>query len=109
MLIWPLRMIGMWIGQYQRAIASGERIFQLLDEARTSPTRRSPCRSRGRRRVALRGRHVRLRRRPPGAARLDLALAPGSTVALIGRTGSGKSTLASLIPRFYDPRWPHSD
>ena len=31
-LIWPLRMIGMWIGQYQRAVASGERIFQVLDE-----------------------------------------------------------------------------
>jgi ABC-type multidrug transport system fused ATPase/permease subunit len=35
---------------------------------------------------------------------LDLALAPGSTVALIGRTGSGKTTLASLVPRFYDPQ-----
>ena len=32
MLIWPLRMIGMWIGQYQRAVASGERIFEVLDE-----------------------------------------------------------------------------
>src|SRR6185295_8175526 len=33
---------------------------------------------------------------------LDLELAPGRTVALIGHTGSGKTTLASLIPRFYD-------
>ena len=35
---------------------------------------------------------------------LDLALAPGTTVALIGRTGSGKTTLTSLVPRFYDPQ-----
>src|SRR5204863_3927200 len=32
MLIMPLRMLGMWIGQSQRATASGERIFQILDE-----------------------------------------------------------------------------
>ena len=30
----PLRMIGMWVGQYQRAMASGERIFEVLDEER---------------------------------------------------------------------------
>jgi ATP-binding cassette subfamily B protein len=35
---------------------------------------------------------------------LDLEVAPGTTIALIGRTGSGKTTLASLIPRFYDPQ-----
>ena len=55
MLIWPLRMIGMWIGQYQRAIASGERIFQLLDE---QPEITDPAEPRelpdGRRRAALR-------------------------------------------------------
>ena len=32
MLIMPLRMLGMWIGQAQRATASGERIFQVIDE-----------------------------------------------------------------------------
>jgi ATP-binding cassette subfamily B protein len=35
-------------------------------------------------------------------ADVDLVVAPGSTVALIGRSGSGKTTLASLVPRFYD-------
>ena len=33
---------------------------------------------------------------------IDLELAPGRTVALIGHTGSGKTTLTSLVPRFYD-------
>ena len=34
LLVMPLRMIGMWVGQYQRAMASGERIFEVLDEER---------------------------------------------------------------------------
>ncbi len=35
---------------------------------------------------------------------LDLALAPGQTLGLLGRTGSGKTTLARLLLRFYDPQ-----
>lgn len=34
---------------------------------------------------------------------VDLAIAPGETVAFVGGTGAGKSTLLSLVPRFYDP------
>jgi len=35
---------------------------------------------------------------------LDLDVAPGTTVALVGHTGAGKSTIAKLLARFYDPR-----
>ncbi|HVC14662.1 MAG TPA: ABC transporter ATP-binding protein [Acidimicrobiales bacterium] len=43
-------------------------------------------------------------RRPPEALRgIDLAIAPGETVALVGETGAGKSTVMKLIARFYDP------
>src|SRR5918912_2253572 len=35
---------------------------------------------------------------------LDLEVAPGTTVALVGHTGAGKSTIAKLLARFYDPR-----
>ena len=103
MLIMPLRMLGMWIGQAQRATASGERIFEVLDEPEEiadRPMRRAPAR---RGPHPLRARLVRAttpeRRVLDG---VDLDLEPGTTVALIGHTGSGKTTLASLVPRFYD-------
>ena len=62
MLVFPLRMLGMWIGQIQRATAAGERIFQILDEPeeiRDAPARpRSAC---GRRAHHVRGRQLRVR------------------------------------------------
>src|ERR671937_348130 len=39
MLVMPLRMLGMWIGQAQRATASGERIFEVMDEPEDVTTR----------------------------------------------------------------------
>ena len=103
MLIMPLRMLGMWIGQAQRATASGERIFEVIDEPEEIAERPGAA--------AL----------PPGPGRVrfdhvsfeyapgrrvlhdvDLELEPGRTVALIGHTGAGKTTLTALIPRFYD-------
>ncbi len=103
MLVMPLRMLGMWIGQAQRAIAAGERIFEILDEPEEIADRP----------------HAKRLAPGPGAIRfegvdfsyepgrlvlegIDFDLEPGRTVALIGRTGSGKSTLAALVPRFYE-------
>jgi ABC-type multidrug transport system fused ATPase/permease subunit len=103
MLVTPLRSLGMWIGQAQRATASGERIFQVMDEPEE---------------IAERDHAVEL---PPGGGDLrfehvrfeylegrpvlddvTLDVPAGRTIALIGQTGSGKTTLTSLVPRFYD-------
>jgi ABC-type multidrug transport system fused ATPase/permease subunit len=103
MLVMPLRMLGMWIGQAQRATAAGERIFEILDEPEEIADRPDA------------------RPLPPGPgevrfeavdfayepervvlSEIDLAIGAGRTVALIGGTGSGKTTLAALVPRFYD-------
>jgi ABC-type multidrug transport system fused ATPase/permease subunit len=103
MLVMPLRMLGMWIGQMQRATASGERIFEVMDEPEEVTERPDAIElppGDGR----VRFEHVSFEYAPqrPVLEDIDLELEPGRTVALIGQTGSGKTTLASLIPRFYD-------
>jgi ATP-binding cassette subfamily B protein len=103
MLVMPLRMLGMWIGQAQRATASGERIFEVIDEpedVRDVPGARDLPPGDGRvvfenaSFAYVEGRNV--------LDDVDLEIEAGRTIALIGHTGSGKTTLASLVPRFYD-------
>ena len=103
MLVMPLRSLGMWVGQAQRATASGERIFQILDEPEEVADRPEPIElpdGDG----AIYFEDVSFSYLPdrPVLEHLDLALDAGTTVALIGHTGSGKTTLSSLVPRFYD-------
>ena len=103
MLVLPLRSLGMWIGQAQRATASGERIFQVMDEpeevadlpgAADLPAGPGEVRFEGVSFLYLDGR--------PVLSDVDLDVPAGRTIALIGHTGSGKTTLTSLVPRFYD-------
>jgi ATP-binding cassette subfamily B protein len=103
LLIMPLRMLGMWIGQSQRATASGERIFQILDEPEEIADRPGAIDlPPGEGRIAFE--HVSFGYDPerPVLDHIDLAVEPGRSLAVIGHTGSGKTTLTALVPRFYD-------
>jgi ABC-type multidrug transport system fused ATPase/permease subunit len=103
MLILPLRMLGMWIGQAQRATASGERIFEILDEPEEIADRPGAVElPPGPGRVRFEAVSFAYTHERPVLSGNELELAPGRTLALIGHTGSGKTTLASLVPRFYD-------
>jgi ABC-type multidrug transport system fused ATPase/permease subunit len=103
MLVMPLRMLGMWIGQAQRATASGERIFEVIDETedvKDAPGARELPPGEGQ--LAFERAAFAYAPGRPVLEEVDLEIAPGQTIALIGQTGSGKTTLASLVPRFYD-------
>jgi ABC-type multidrug transport system fused ATPase/permease subunit len=103
MLVMPLRSLGMWVGQAQRATAAGERIFQVMDEPEEIADKPDAIE------LPPGGGDLRFERvgfeymeSRPVLEEIDLAVPAGRTIALIGHTGSGKTTLTSLVPRFYD-------
>src|SRR5829696_1314603 len=104
MLMGPMRMLGMSLGMAQRAVASGNRLFEILDRDPqiTSPPGAPPL-PEGPGRVEFRGVGLRYDGAEPALAGIDLDVPAGRTVALVGPTGSGKTSLVALIARLYDP------
>ena len=103
MLVMPLRSLGMWIGQAQRATASGERIFQIMDEPEeVADAPGADDLPQGGGRLRFEGVSFEYMPGRPVLHEIDLDIPEGRTIALIGHTGSGKTTLTSLVPRFYD-------
>jgi ABC-type multidrug transport system fused ATPase/permease subunit len=103
-LVWPMQGFGMVIDQGQRALASCERIFEILDsEPDVSPPEEPKSLVEETPGVELRGVYFSYGDREPILNSVSLKVEPGEAVAAVGATGSGKSTLLSLIPRFYDP------
>jgi ABC-type multidrug transport system fused ATPase/permease subunit len=103
MLTSPMRMLGMALGMAQRAVASGERVFELLDRApRLNAAPDAPPLPAGGGRVELRDVSFGYDGGEPVLRGIDLDVEPGRTVAIVGPTGSGKTTLVMLIPRLYD-------
>jgi ATP-binding cassette subfamily B protein len=104
MLQAPFQMLGMIIMMAQRAAASSERIYEIIDEEPTIVDRPGAidlvdCQG------DVRFDSVDFRYTDDGPAILrdfDLHLRPGETVAVVGRTGSGKSTVSRILGRFYD-------
>ncbi|HEY8770989.1 MAG TPA: ABC transporter ATP-binding protein [Thermoleophilaceae bacterium] len=103
MLTGPMRIFGIALGMAQRAVASGARVFEILDrEPRLTAPPGAPDLPEGGGRVELRGVSFAYDGGEPVLRDVDLDVEAGRTVALVGGTGSGKTTLVALIPRLYD-------
>jgi ATP-binding cassette subfamily B protein len=102
-LLWPLTRLGETLDQYQRAMASTNRVMNLLDTPieMHSGERSLPV-------AQVKG-HLELRDvtfayngRTPVIQHLSLDIPAGKTIAIVGSTGSGKSTLVKLLLRLYE-------
>jgi ATP-binding cassette subfamily B protein len=104
MLMGPMRMLGMSLGMAQRAVASGNRLFEVLDrEPRVTSPPNAPPLPVGPGAVEFRDVTLRYDGAGPSLDHVDLEVPAGRTVALVGPTGSGKTSLVALIARLYDP------
>jgi ATP-binding cassette subfamily B protein len=104
MLMGPMRMLGMSLGMAQRAVASGNRLFEILDRDPqvTSPPG-APALPDGPGEVAYRDVSLRYDGAEPALRGVSLEVPAGRTIALVGPTGSGKTSLVALLARLYDP------
>lgn len=105
-LLWPLTRLGDTLDQYQRAMASTNRVMSLLDTPiaiRTGDIRLPISSIKG----ALEFKNVTFsyNQRRPILQYFSLTLAAGKTTAIVGPTGSGKSTLVKLILRLYEVQY----
>ena len=99
----PMRMLGIALGMAQRAVASGARVFEVLDrEPQLTAPAGAPALPAGGGRVELRGVSFAYDGGEPVLRDVSLDVEAGRTVALVGGTGSGKTSLVMLVPRLYD-------
>ena len=102
LMMMPIRMLGLTINSFARAIASGERIFDVLDEKSTVqeyPAAQPLREPQG----ALTFEDVSFRHDDNYVLQnISFHIEAGQSLGIVGATGSGKSSIINLLPRFYD-------
>jgi ATP-binding cassette subfamily B protein len=106
MLVWPVDALGWILATGQEAMTAADRVYEILDSRPSIVDRPGAVAIDA---ASTRG-HLRFHRvkftypgaRQPVLRGVDLDIAPGETLALVGLTGSGKTTVTALVPRLYD-------
>ncbi|MGL6039888.1 MAG: ATP-binding cassette domain-containing protein, partial [Deefgea sp.] len=103
MLQQPIKNLSKLSDTLHRGLAAADSVFGILDQPiETDLGSLAPGRVTG----CLSMKNLQFSYQPDGVkalAGINLEIAPGESVALVGQSGSGKTTLANLIPRFYEP------
>ena len=101
MLLSPIKRVTNLANNIQRGVAAADGIFEILDEGRERDSGTGELRVRGR--VEYRNISLAYRDGETVLKDIDLAIAPGQNIALVGHSGSGKTSLVRLLPRLYEP------
>lgn len=103
-MLWPIQEMARVYAEMQQAIASGERIFSLIDsvpEVSDQPNAVEPGTIRGD--IVFEDVDFQYESGKPVLSDFNLTIKQGEMVALVGPTGAGKSTIVNLVCRFYEP------
>ncbi|WP_415399647.1 ABC transporter ATP-binding protein [Synechococcus sp. W4D4] len=102
-LLWPLTSLGRTLDDYQRAMASTQRVLDLLDTPIAIPSGHRPLPSQNvRGQIRFEGVSFGYSGRDLLLRDFDLEIPAGSTLGIVGATGSGKSTIVKLLLRLYE-------
>ena len=103
-MLWPVREAGSLVAQWQRGASGTARLFEILDyepEIRDKPSEDFPEMTGA---ISVRGLSFRYEGKEQFALKdVSFEVAPGETIAILGRVGSGKSTLLRLFVRLLEP------
>ena len=104
MLQRPVRIVGLMVNSYARAITCGLRLFEILDSRPRISTKSKKKEISTIKKITFNDVGFKYYRKSKtnDVDKINLELSPGRIVGLIGPPGSGKSTISNLIPRFYD-------
>ena len=104
-LLWPMTRLGKTFDLYQRAMASTQRVLDLLEISVTIDGGEKPLvTDEVQGEIEFSGIEFGYGEREPILRDFDLCIDAGSTLGVVGATGAGKSTLINLILRFFDPQ-----